>query len=62
MHLKKGLIGVEKSWNAPENAPKNQLQVHLMHLISMDPAISYDDMAEKMGKDRTTIMRNVQKL
>jgi predicted HTH transcriptional regulator len=33
-----------------------------MHLIAGDPAISYDDMAEKMGKGRTTIMHNVQKL
>jgi len=59
---KKGPIGGGKSWNAPENAPINQLQVQLMHLIAGVPAISYDDMAEKLGKDRTTIMRNVQKL
>ncbi|MCP4578928.1 MAG: winged helix-turn-helix transcriptional regulator [Deltaproteobacteria bacterium] len=30
--------------------------------INEDPSISYDALAEKLGKNRTTVMRNIQKL
>jgi ATP-dependent DNA helicase RecG len=48
--------------NHPKNAPISAIQVQIMHLIASDKAMSYDDMAKQLSKDRSTIMRNVQRL
>lgn len=48
--------------NAPINAPINELQKEIIEIIKEKSDISYDELAEKTGKDRTTIMRNIQKL
>lgn len=44
------------------NAPINELQKEIIEIIKGKSDISYDELAEKTGKDRTTIMRNIQKL
>jgi len=52
--------------NAPENAPKNtritQLQSQILDMMKMDNRVSYDELTNRLGKDRTTIMRNIRKL
>ena len=46
--------------DAPINAPLTDLQRSMLDLISADPAISYDALATALGKDRTTVMRNIR--
>lgn len=48
--------------HAPLNAPLNDIQVQIIELIKADIKISYNKLAEKLKKDRSTIMRNIQKL
>ena len=48
--------------SAPINAPLNPLQLQLLMKIRDNPGISYDALASALGKNRTTIMRNLQKL
>jgi predicted HTH transcriptional regulator len=50
------------SLNAPLNAPLNQLQNSILEEIRLNSKISYDELADKFSKNRTTIMRNIQKL
>jgi ATP-dependent DNA helicase RecG len=47
--------------NAPENAPENlsALQFEIIELIKADKGITYQDIANKTSKNRTTIMRNI---
>jgi len=33
-----------------------------MARVKEDPSISYDAIAEKLGKNRTTVMRNIHKM
>ena len=47
---------------APEKAPLMSIQIQLLAQIREDPSISYDALAKKMGRNRTTVMRNIQKL
>jgi ATP-dependent DNA helicase RecG len=48
--------------DASLNASLTDLQVQILKYIKNDPEISYNDMAKRLEKDRTTIMRNIQKL
>lgn len=48
--------------NAPINASLTDFQVQLVDLIAENPFISYEVLAEKLNKNRTTVMRNIQKL
>jgi ATP-dependent DNA helicase RecG len=48
--------------NAPEKAPLTSFQVQLVAKIKENPSVSYDVLAEKLYKNRTTVMRNIQKL
>ena len=59
----KGAIKVQKKPSvAPINAPINETQVQLLNVIRSNPAISYDELAHLVNKDRTTVMRNIGKL
>ena len=44
------------------NAPVNSLQLEILELIKKNNKISYDELAVKFDKNRTTIMRNIKKL
>lgn len=44
------------------DASLTDLQMQILKYIKNDPEISYNDMAKRLEKDRTTIMRNIQKL
>ncbi len=48
--------------DAPINAPLTEFQVQIVDLIGENPFISYEKLAEKLNKNRTTVMRNIQKL
>lgn len=48
--------------NAPINAPLSDLQEQILDIIREDSKVSYEFLMMKLGKDRTTIMRNIQKL
>ncbi len=52
--------------SAPINASLsdvlNEVQTRILKLISGNPRISYDDLAERLSKDRSTVMRNIVKL
>jgi ATP-dependent DNA helicase RecG len=48
--------------NAPINAPLTDFQMHLLKLIRSAPEISYDQMAAKTDRDRSTVMRNIARL
>lgn len=63
----KDALKVQKSdRDAPVNASINvtltEFQVQLVDLIGENPFISYEKLAEKLNKNRTTVMRNIQKL
>ena len=47
---------------APISAPLSALQKEIIAFISADPGISYDEIARRSGRNRTTIMRNIRKL
>lgn len=47
---------------AQAGAPLADIQVQIVDLVRRTPTISYDELAAKTGKDRSTIMRNIQKL
>lgn len=53
---------VNASINAPINAPLNQLQNSILKEIALNSKISYDELADKLDRHRTTIMRNIQRL
>ncbi len=48
--------------NAPINAPLTPIQRSILTEVRAVPEVSYDELALILSKDRTTIMRNVQKL
>jgi ATP-dependent DNA helicase RecG len=48
--------------DAPINAPLTDLQVQIASLLQGDPAVSYDEMALQLNRDRTTVMRNIRAL
>lgn len=50
--------------NAPENAPENlsAIQLSILEEIERKGAITYDELALRLQKDRATIMRNISKL
>jgi ATP-dependent DNA helicase RecG len=51
-----------KVQNAPINASLSPLQQQILGVLSQDPKASYELLVSKLGKDRTTIMRNIQKM
>lgn len=55
-------INASLNINAPINAPLSYLQMELLEIISQDSTASYEFLRMKLGKNRTTIMRNIQKL
>jgi ATP-dependent DNA helicase RecG len=56
----------ERGPGAPINVSLSDLfhevQVRILELISGNPHISYDNLAERLSKDRSTVMRNIGKL
>jgi ATP-dependent DNA helicase RecG len=48
--------------NQAKPASLNNLQREIMHLMTKNPNISYDELAQELSKNRTTIMRNIIKL
>jgi len=48
--------------DASINAPLTSFQVQLVAGIEENPSTSYDALAETLNKNRTTVMRNIQKL
>ena len=51
-----------KMQNAAINASLSPLQQQILGVLSHDPKASYEVLVSKLGKDRTTIMRNIQKM
>ena len=55
-----------KNSNAPVNAPVNasipDLQLQILEIMVNDRRVSYEDIAKKLKKDRSTIFRNIQQL
>ena len=48
--------------NAPINESLSPLQQLILEILKEDPEASYELLVKKLGKDRTTIMRNIQKM
>ena len=63
---KKTISGSQKVQKSGEDAPLNasltSFQVQLVAGIEENPSTSYDALAERLNKNRTTVMRNIQKL
>jgi len=59
---KKRNKGALKPDFAPINASLTGLQKKIVASISSNPEISYNEMAQQLGKNRTTIMRNISKM
>jgi ATP-dependent DNA helicase RecG len=57
--INKGALKVQI---ASRNAPLSELQEEILKIIGEDPSILYETLTTKLNKDRTTIMRNIQKL
>lgn len=62
LEQRKAVLGAQKVQKAGEYAPLTSFQVQLVAGIDENPSISYDALAEKLNKNRTTVMRNIQKL
>ena len=62
LEQKKAVLGAQKVQKAGEYASLTSFQVQLVAGIDENPSISYDALAEKLNKNRTTVMRNIQKL
>jgi ATP-dependent DNA helicase RecG len=61
--LDKGALKVQiKEHDAPINAPITDIQEQLTCFIRSNPAISYDELAALIRRDRSTVMRNIGKL
>jgi len=63
--IKMQKLGNEESLkvqNAPINASLSPLQQQILEVLREDPKVSYEFLVTKLGKDRTTIMRNIQKM
>jgi predicted HTH transcriptional regulator len=54
--------GAFKGENAPLNAPLSKLQTSILELIKENSRISLEELADKLDKDRSTIIRNIQQL
>ena len=50
------------SINASINASLSSLQQLILGVLKEDPKASYESLGIKLGKDRTTVMRNIQKM
>ena len=55
----KGALKVQQNGHG---APLSHIQVQLLKFIRSNPVISYDELADLIQKDRTTVMRNISKL
>lgn len=53
---------LNKSGGGPINAPLSTLETQILELIDESPSLSYEDIAKKLDKGRTTIQRNIQQL
>ena len=51
-----------KMQDAPINASLSSLQQLILGVLNEDPKASYESLGTQLGKDRTTIMRNIQKM
>jgi len=61
--LDKGALKVQiKAHDAPINAAITDIQEQLMGFIRSNPAISYEELAALVRRDRSTVMRNIGKL
>ncbi len=57
--LNKGALKVQA---ASLNASLSDLQQRILEILRIDPEVSYELLVTKLGVDRTTIMRNIQKM
>jgi Fic family protein len=48
--------------NEPENEPLNSTEIKVLAAISNNPFITYDELAEAVGKSRATVQRTVAEL
>ncbi len=48
--------------NGPVNGPVSDLQIQILELLVKFPSLSYEDIAARLEKGRTTINRNIQQL
>ena len=48
--------------NDPINTSLSELQARILMVMEENPWIAYEDIAEKLEKDRSTIKRNIQQL
>ena len=55
-------IGALTHAGAPINASLTGLQVDILNAIKMNPKVTYDELADLHNKNRTTIMRNLDRL
>ena len=66
LEQKKTVSGAQKVQKSGEDASINasltSFQVQLVAGIEENPSIPYDALAEKLNKNRITVMRNIQKL
>ena len=64
LHLvDKGALKVQiKGRSAPIKESLSDLQLQLIDFMRLNPAVSYDELADITQKDRTTVMRNIGKL
>ncbi len=71
MHNRKGDAPIKENKGAKEelkvqdvdaDAPLNALQGQILGLMRLTANISYDELSATIGKDRSTIMRNISKL
>lgn len=53
---------INASINAPINVSLSELQVQILKVIKENSSISFDEIALKLKKDRSTIRRNIQQL
>ena len=62
LNADKGAPPTIKGQDPDINAPLTDLQSQILRLVRTNVTISYDELASKTGKDRSTIRRNVGKL
>ncbi len=54
--------GALKGQNASINASLSDLQIDILAIVRKNPKISYEELSAELGKDRSTIRRNIKHL
>lgn len=52
----------KKEPGEPKNMNLNNFQVQLLHFIEEKPSISYNELAQRLDRGRSTVMRHIQEL